>query len=64
MAVTDGDRFAQQVAGESASGGPKRVATDDNGAVKVRIDLPSADPHVVGALYYIAATGVVMRSAG
>ncbi len=31
MAVTEGDKFATQVSGESSSGGPKRLAVDDNG---------------------------------
>jgi len=29
--ITDQDRAAQQVAGESSSGGPKRIAVDDDG---------------------------------
>lgn len=34
------------------------------GAICSSLGLPSSDPGVAGQLYYIAATGVVMRSAG
>jgi hypothetical protein len=33
MAITEGDKFAQQVSGECTSGGPKRLATDDDGKI-------------------------------
>ena len=35
MTVTEQDKLAQQVAGESASGGPKRLAVDDSGSLKL-----------------------------
>ena len=35
MAVTEQDKHAQPIAGESESGGPKIVAVDDDGVVQV-----------------------------
>src|SRR3990167_8142509 len=37
MAVTDQDKFALQVAGESSSGGPKRLAVDDDGKLRIAV---------------------------
>ena len=38
MAVTEQDKNTPQIAGESASGGPKRIAVDDNGYVIIVIE--------------------------
>ena len=52
MAVTDQDKLTPQIAGESTSGGPKRLAVDDDGK-----------PRIVGTVSGVCKTVSVTKAA-
>ncbi|MDD4985113.1 MAG: hypothetical protein PHQ43_04895 [Dehalococcoidales bacterium] len=59
MPITEGDKFATQIAGESTSGGPKRLAVDDDGKV-----ITSSESQIGHNISAIADNRKVVAAAG